>query len=98
MPRSKIVLTHDVEVTDTRPIKQHPYRLNSRKLKVLREEVEYMLKNGIIKSSQSEWASPCVLVDKPDETTRFCTNYSWVNTITKTDYHPIPRWKIVLTE
>ena len=36
VPRSTNVLTHDVEVTDTRPVKQHPYRLNSRKLKALK--------------------------------------------------------------
>ena len=50
-----------------------------------------MLEYGIIKPSQNEWASPCVLVDKPDGTTRFCTDYRWVNAITKVDYHPIPR-------
>ena len=49
-----------------------------------------MLENGIIEPSQSERASPCILVDKPDGTTRFCTNYRWVNAITKADCHPIP--------
>ena len=89
--RSTNVLTHDSEVTDTRPIKQHSYRLNLRKLKVLMEKVEYILENGIIESSQIEWALPCILVDKPNGTTRFCTDYRRVNAVTKADCHPIPR-------
>ena len=42
-----------------------------------------MLKNGIIKPSQS------ILLDKPDRTTRFCTDYRWVNAIIKADCHSI---------
>ena len=71
VPRSTNVLTHDVEVTDTRPMKQYPYRLNPRKLKVLREEVEYLLENYRTQSNRVGFTF-CVLVHKPDGTTRFC--------------------------
>ena len=37
MRRSTNVHTHDVEVTDTKPIKQYSYRLNPQKLKVLQQ-------------------------------------------------------------
>ena len=50
---------HDVDVGDTPPIKQHPYRVNPMKLKLMRNEIDYMLQNGIIESSQSQWSSPC---------------------------------------
>ena len=91
MHRSTNALTYDVKVTDSRPIRKHPYILNPRKLKVHREEVEYMLENGMIEPSRSEWASPSVLVDKPDGTTMFCTEYRRVKAIRKVDCHPIPR-------
>lgn len=81
---------HDVEV-DATPTKQHPYRVNPRKAEILREEVAYMLENGIIERSQSSWSSPCVLVDKPDGSVRFYTDYRKVNSVTKTDSYPIPR-------
>ena len=37
---------HDVDVGAATPIKQHPYRVNQLKLKVIREEVAYMLENS----------------------------------------------------
>ena len=72
---STTLACHDVDVGNARPIKQHPYRLNPGKLAILRKEVDYMLKHGIIEPSQSEWSSPCVLVPKPDGSYSFCTDF-----------------------
>ena len=82
---------HDVDVGSATPIKQQPYRVNPLKLKVIREEVAYMLENDLIEASSSEWSSPCVLVPKPDGTYRFCTDFRQVNKVTKSDSYPIPR-------
>lgn len=76
-------MTHDVDVGDAPPIKQYPYRVSPQKRDLLRQEVDYMLKNGIIEPSVSQWASPCILVPKPDKTYRFCTDYRAVNKVTK---------------
>ena len=50
-----------------------------------------MLDKDIIEPSQSSWASPCVLVPKPDGSIRYCTDYRKVNVLCKTDSFPIPR-------
>lgn len=50
-----------------------------------------MLENRIIEPSCSEWASPCVLVDKVDESIWFCTDYRKVNQLTRIDAYPIPQ-------
>ena len=82
---------HDVDVNDAKPIKQHPYRLNPKKLEKVREEIQYMLEHDIIEPSQSNWSSPIVMVPKSDGTQRFCIDYRKVNAVSKSDSYPIPR-------
>ena len=82
---------HDVIVEDSKPIKQHPYRMNPLKQKHLQDEVKYLLENDFIEPSQSIYSSPCILVPKSNGTYRMCTDYRKVNSVTKTDSFPIPR-------
>ena len=82
---------HDVIVEDSKPIKQHPYRMNPLKRKYLQDEVKYLLENDFIEPSQSNYSSPCILVPKSNGTYRMCTDYRKVNSVTKTDSFPIPR-------
>ncbi|XP_030839510.1 uncharacterized protein LOC763830 [Strongylocentrotus purpuratus] len=82
---------HDVDVGDSLPIKQHPYRLNPRKKHQVQTELQYMLDCGIVEPSQSCWSSPVVLVPKPDGSQRFCIDYRKVNAVTKPDSFPLPR-------
>ena len=92
IPSKTDKIHHDVELIDgSKPVKQHPYRMNPVKQQILREEVQYLLDNDFIEPSQSEWSSPCILVPKPDGKFRMCTDYIKVNSVTKTDTFPIPR-------
>ncbi len=84
-------VVHDVDVGDSKPIKQHPYRMNPAKSAVVKREIEYMLDNGLIEPSQSCYSSPVVLAPKADGTHRLCFDYRKVNSVTKTDSFPIPR-------
>lgn len=85
------VLTHDIDVGDSPPVKQHAYRVNPKKRQIMRDEVEYMLRHDLAMPSYSPWSSPCLLVPKPDASFRFCTDYRKVNKITKADSFPLPR-------
>ena len=91
VPSKTTLIEHDVDVGDSAPIKQHPYRVSPMKKELLDKEVQYMLKNDIIEESQSNWSSPCILVPKRDGGFRFCTDFSKVNDKTKSDSFPIPR-------
>ncbi len=76
---------------DSVPICQRYYRVPANKKKHLEEEIECMLKNNIAEPSFSGWASPCLLVNKPDGSFRFCTDYRKVNAVTKPDSFLLPR-------
>ena len=92
VPSKTNLIEHDVDVGDSVPIKQHPYRVNPMKKELLDKEVQYMLKNYIIEESQSSWSSPCIIwVPKHDSGFQFCTDFRKVNNKTKSDSFPILR-------
>ncbi|XP_029975991.1 uncharacterized protein LOC115409133 [Salarias fasciatus] len=54
---------------------KHVYRVNQGKRKIMQQEVAYLIENGLAIPSTSPWSSPCLLIPKPDGTSRFCTDY-----------------------
>ena len=82
---------HDIEVGDHAPIRQHYYRCAPSRTETMKKEVEDMLKMGVIRPSRSQWASPLILVKKPNNEWRPCVDYRQVNQITKGESYPIPR-------
>ena len=86
------ILKHNIELLPgTMPIHQHPYRVSPAKKRIMKEEVEYLLKNGLAKPSKSPWASPSLLVPKEDGSMRLCTDFRKVNSVTVRDCYPLPR-------
>ena len=90
-PSRSNVVSHDIDVGDARPIKQHAYRVNPLRLAELRKELKYMMDNGIIEDSKSPWSSPCLTVPKPDGGIRVCTDFKKINALCTSDSYPIPR-------
>ena len=93
VPRRTGKIAHDLELLreETKPIKQHAYRVDVKKREILRREVQFLLQNDLIEPSCSAWSSPCVLVAKSDGGWRMCTDYRKVNAVTRSDSYPIPR-------
>lgn len=84
--------SHDVKLLPgTSPLRHPPYRISPRKRDQMRQEVDYLLEQGLAKPSQSPWASPCLLVPKEDGQLRLCTDYRRVNAVTVPDAYPLPR-------
>lgn len=74
-PSRTHLIEHDIDVGEAQPIRLHFYWVLEEKQKVMGTEKTYMLDNGIAEPSSSSWASPCLLVDKSDKSSRFCTDY-----------------------
>ena len=49
-----------------------------------------MLSSGVIRPSNSPWASPIFMVKKKDGSFRFCVDLRQLNAATIKDAHPIP--------
>jgi hypothetical protein len=83
--------SHRIElVPDTRPVHCQPYRAGPNALQADTTEVERMLRSVVIEPTTSEWASPVVLVPKPDGSLRFCIDYHKLNAITVRDTYLLP--------
>lgn len=81
----------EVSTTDEIPIHKAPYRVSHEQHKIIRKQVNKMLANGIIRESRSAYASPVVLVRKPDFDWRFCIDFRALNKKVVTDSYPLPR-------
>ncbi|GFT60659.1 transposon Tf2-9 polyprotein [Trichonephila clavipes] len=88
---AKTNVKHRIFTGDHAPINQRAYRVSPTERRIIHEEVQKMLDEGIIQPSESPWSSPIVLVRKKDGSWRFCVDYRKLNNVTKKDVYPLPR-------
>ena len=76
--------------SDVIPIRQRPYRVSPAQPQEIKKHVDQLLNAGLIRPSNSDWASPVVLVQKKDGSSRMCVDYRKLNEATVRDSFPIP--------
>jgi len=82
---------HTIRVKTDTPIKQRYRPRNPAMQKIIDDEVQAMLRNGVIEPSTSPWSSPVVVVRKKDGRPRFCIDFRRVNEVTERDAYPLPQ-------
>ena len=82
---------HAIVTGDARPINLPPYRTSPAKKRVIEDQVQKMLQDGIIEPASGPWAAPVVIVNRPDRDPRFCVDYRGLNQQTVKDSYPLPR-------
>ena len=96
VPQVTNVIKYAVNTGTNDPINKRPYPLPYAMRNQIKEEVDKMLKAGIVESSDSPYAAPVVLVRKKDNTIRFCVDFRALNSETILDPRPMPRMDEVL--
>ena len=72
------------------PVRSRPYPVPDSIRESLRKYIADMIKMGVIRESNSLYASPVVVVKKKDSPNRVCVDYRKLNKLTVFDPEPMP--------
>ena len=83
------MIEHKIELTNNNPVRSRPYPLPYAMRENLKREIQDMLSLGIIRESNSPFASPIVIVRKKDGSDRICVDYRKLNKLTVAGPEPM---------
>lgn len=93
------IMKHNIQLAEKSiPHKIRPYRTPQALKQEISKQIQCMLKNKIIKTSNSPWNSPCFLIPKKNGSYRFVIDYRKLNSKTIKDSFPLPHIDDVLME
>lgn len=84
------LLEYEIRLTDSRPVRSHPYKLAPPKMEEMRKMIKQLLEQGIIEPSTSSFSSPAFLVPKSNGKSRLVIDYKKLNDQIEIDSVPLP--------
>ena len=90
VPKVSYLVVIDIPTGNAAPIAQTPYPIAAKLRSAAMEEINKLLKAGLIEPSISDWASPALIIAKKDSTVdnikiKFAIDYRRVNSVTEAD-------------
>ena len=82
---------HHIRTVDTIPVAQPYRRIIPTEVESVKNQIDEWYQEGIIVKSNSEYASPLVVIKKGNNELRLCVDYRNLNKKTVRDAYPIPR-------
>ncbi|GFY01510.1 retrovirus-related Pol polyprotein from transposon 297 [Trichonephila clavipes] len=80
------LVEHEIQLVSDQPVRTKPYRMSHRQKEILKNEINRMLKLGIIEVGESDYMSPMILVEVAEKEPRPCIDYRKLNGIIGTEY------------
>ena len=84
------VIEHEIDTGDAKPVCQRMRHISKEFKGEAEKCIQKMWDNNTIQSSNSEWASPSVLVRKKGGSVCWCIGFRSLNKVTKKDAFPLP--------
>lgn len=90
-------VTHRIKLSDETPFKQRPRPIHPQDVDAVRTHLQELLESGVIRESESPFASPIVVVRKKNGSVRLCIDYRKLNLQTIKDAYALPKLEDAFT-
>ncbi|KAK7909681.1 hypothetical protein WMY93_014365 [Mugilogobius chulae] len=84
-------IKHQIKLSDPAPFKQRPRPIHPQDIDAVRQHLHELLQSGVIRESESPFASPIVVVRKKNGSVRLCIDYRKLNAQTIRDAYALPK-------
>ena len=95
IPGRTSIVKVDIVLEKDRMVNVKPYPIPRSLGCELDKQIDSILKMKIIEPSSAKYSSPVVIVKKPDNIYRLCSNYRQINKLVKPDLEPIPKTNLI---
>ncbi|KAJ8401390.1 hypothetical protein AAFF_G00386210 [Aldrovandia affinis] len=88
---------HRIKLSDETPFKQRARPIHPHDVDAVRKHLQELLESGVIRESESPFASPIVVVWKKDNSVRLCVDFRKLNSQTIKDAYALPNLEEVFS-